>query len=148
MSAFHTHRISLGTYILSGKQAWRCQLDFHSPFPSSSWRGSSDAGMHPSSTRPMSLRESWPHLYPQRQVWMVTMIGLEAQVKANHGMTSVWLWEWAIPAKTAVRNFAGRWLRRQFLIHKRWLLDQTLSSSGYYGSQDLVQPLRLQDNKR
>ena len=39
---------------------------------------------------------------------MMTMIGLEAQVKANHRMTSAWLWKWAIPAKTAVRNFAGR----------------------------------------
>lgn len=40
-------------------------------------------------------------------------------------MTSVCLREWAVPAKGAVRNFAGRWLRRQFLTHKRWLLDQT-----------------------
>lgn len=36
----------------------------------------------PSSTRPMSLLESWPHLYPRRWVWMMTMTGLEAQVKA------------------------------------------------------------------
>lgn len=40
-------------------------------------------------------------------------------------MTSVCLREWAVPAKGAVRKFAGRWLRRQFLTHKRWLLDQT-----------------------
>ena len=73
----------------------------------------------------MSLRESWPHLYPQRWVWMMITTGLKAQVKAKQGMTSVWLWEWAISAKTAVTKFAGRWLRKQFLTHKRWLLDQT-----------------------